>query len=157
FMYAVVALLVVSTLIQIVVTLNATRRAWTYRSDPARKSYPVVTAIAVVLSVSVLALGAYLIFDFRAARVWSLDHPLAAVSVSFLGMWIFMLCLMPLATLTGLLGVVGAALFIGMAPAISAFATEATGLLTNSQMATLPLFLMMGSFAAVSGMADDLY
>ena len=40
---------------------------------------------------------------------------------------------------------------------MSAFATEATGLLTNSQLATLPLFLMMGSFAAVAGLADDLY
>ena len=34
---------------------------------------------------------------------------------------------------------------------------EATTFLTNTQVATLPLFLMMGSFAAVSGMSDDMY
>ena len=68
-----------------------------------------------------------------------------------------MLGQVPLASLTGLIGIIGAALFIGFGPALSAFATEATGLLTNNQIATLPLFLMMGSFAAVSGMAEDLY
>jgi tripartite ATP-independent transporter DctM subunit len=46
---------------------------------------------------------------------------------------------------------------IGFPPALSAFATEAEGFLTNSQIATLPLFLMMGSFASVSDMATDLY
>src|SRR4029079_19531551 len=40
---------------------------------------------------------------------------------------------------------------------LSAFATEATGFLTNSQIATLPMFLMMGSFAATAGMSDDIY
>ena len=68
-----------------------------------------------------------------------------------------MLLLMPLAAVTGIIGIVGCSLFIGAAPSMSAFATEATGLLTNSQLATLPLFLMMGSFAAVAGLADDLY
>jgi tripartite ATP-independent transporter DctM subunit len=57
----------------------------------------------------------------------------------------------------GLIGLTGAALLIGFAPALSAFATEVTGFLTNSQVATLPLFLMMGSFAAQAGMASDLY
>jgi tripartite ATP-independent transporter DctM subunit len=84
-------------------------------------------------------------------------NPGATVVFAFVLMWAFMLGLMPLAAVTGIIGIVGSALFIGFAPAVSAFATEATGLLTNSQLATLPLFLMMGSFAAVAGLADDLY
>ena len=77
--------------------------------------------------------------------------------IAFAVLWLLMLLLMPLAAVTGIIGIVGCSLFIGAAPAMSAFATEATGLLTNSQLATLPLFLMMGSFAAVAGLADDLY
>ena len=80
-----------------------------------------------------------------------------AVTIAFVLMWLLMLGQVPLAAVMGLTGVVGSALFIGFAPAISAFATEATTFLTNTQVATLPLFLMMGSFAAVSGMADDMY
>jgi tripartite ATP-independent transporter DctM subunit len=40
---------------------------------------------------------------------------------------------------------------------MSGFATEVSGLLTDYQMAMLPLFLMMGSFAAVAGVSDDVY
>jgi tripartite ATP-independent transporter DctM subunit len=40
---------------------------------------------------------------------------------------------------------------------MSAFGSESAGLLTNSQIATLPLFLMMGSFAAVARLSEDLY
>jgi C4-dicarboxylate transporter DctM subunit len=72
-------------------------------------------------------------------------------------MWILMLGQVPLAALTGTMGVIGAALFIGFPPAFSTLAVESTSLLTNAQIATLPLFLMMGSFAAVSGMSEDLY
>lgn len=156
FMYAVVALLAVATVVQTVITLNVARRAWAFEPTQ-RKTYPVVTAIAVALAICVVALSVYIVMDFQTVTRWSIDHPVAAVGIAFLVMWVLMLGLMPLATLTGLIGVVGAAAFIGVKPAISAFASEATGLLTNSQIATLPLFLMMGSFAAVSGMADDLY
>src|SRR6185369_2281628 len=63
----------------------------------------------------------------------------------------------PLAAVMAITGTLGSALFVGFIPATSAFATEAATFLTNAQIATLPLFLMMGSFAAVSGMADDMY
>jgi C4-dicarboxylate transporter, DctM subunit len=56
-----------------------------------------------------------------------------------------------------LVGIVGAALLIGFDPSLSAFGTTVEGFLTNAQVGTLPLFLMMGSFAATAGMATDLY
>ena len=79
------------------------------------------------------------------------------MTIAFIVMWLLMLGQVPLAAVMGLTGIFGSALFIGFAPAVSAFATEAATFLTNTQIATLPLFLMMGSFAAVSGMADDMY
>jgi C4-dicarboxylate transporter DctM subunit len=156
FMYAVTLLLAIGTLVQIVMTANVARRAFAY-DKPDTESYPIVTFIAVLMGLFVLALAAYAIADFNGMSRWVQANPGKGVGIAFAVMWIFMLGLMPLATLTGLIGILGAALFLGFGPAFSAFASEATGLLTNSQIATLPLFLMMGSFAAVSGMADDLY
>jgi C4-dicarboxylate transporter, DctM subunit len=155
-MYTVAALLTFAVVVQLVICLNAIRRAWNYTDNGAR-TYPVVTAMACVLGAIVLVLGAYCIYDFAGVARWASSNPGKTVTAAFFVMWVLMLGMMPLAALSGLVGILGTALFIGFSPAYSAFSTEATGLLTNSQIATLPLFLMMGSFAAVSGMADDLY
>ena len=157
FMYAAVFLLTVGTVVQAVMTVSAFIRAWTYRSLKQETAAPVLAGIFIFLGI-VLTAGSVLgAFYFPNIGRWASGHPGTAVVIAFSAMWIFMLAQVPLAALTGLVGIVGAALFIGFSPALSAFATGATGMLTNSQIATLPLFLMMGSFAAVSGMADDLY
>ena len=156
FMYVVVFLLAFSTLVQAVVTLNSVCRAIAFRDEETR-AYRVVEWIAMGLAVCVMVLAVYCIVNFAGLSGWSSKHPGATVAIAFAVLWLLMLLLMPLAAVTGIIGIVGCSLFIGAAPAVSAFATEATGLLTNSQLATLPLFLMMGSFAAVAGLADDLY
>jgi C4-dicarboxylate transporter, DctM subunit len=156
FMYVVVALLAFSTLVQAVVTINSVGRAIFSREEETPASCA-VRWIALALAVGIVAISAYGALNFAALSSWSSGHPGATVSIAFAVLWFFMLLLMPLAAVTGIIGIVGCALFIGFGPAMSAFATEATGLLTNSQLATLPLFLMMGSFAAVAGLADDLY
>jgi tripartite ATP-independent transporter DctM subunit len=156
FMYVVVALLAFSTLMQTAVTINCVGRA--LACPPAQSRAERVTSwIGILLGLAILAVCIYGIMHFADLSNWSSGHPGAAVAIGFGVLWIFMLLLMPLASVTGLIGILGCAFFIGFPPAMSAFATEATGLLTNSQLATLPLFLMMGSFAAVAGLADDLY
>ncbi len=156
FLFSAVALIGFGCLIQAVIAINTIRRAWAYDKVDT-ESYGIVTVIAVVLGAFVVVIAAYAIYDFSGMSRWARSNPGGAVSIGFALMWIFMFGLMPLAALTGVVGVFGTSLLIGWSPAMNAFATEATGLFTNSQIATLPLFLMMGSFAAVSGMADDLY
>jgi tripartite ATP-independent transporter DctM subunit len=151
------ALFAVATLIQAVIVTNKFRRALLYRSFAGDSSYLVATIIAVIFGAGVVALAICAIVDFPGMSFWASDHPGAAVAIAFAVMWILMLGQVPLAALTGVMGVIGAALFIGFPPAFSTVAVESTSLLTNSQIATLPLFLMMGSFAAVSGMSQDLY
>src|SRR5262249_44868581 len=118
---------------------------------------PVIVAVVLVLGAAGLALGAMLLFDFALVARWAAPNIGAAVAIAFTVMWILMFAQGPPAGVMGLTGIVGSALFVGFIRATSAFATEATTFLTNSQVATLPLFLMMGSFAAVSGMSDDMY
>jgi len=88
---------------------------------------------------------------------WAQSNTGIEVLLAFLALWLFMLGLVPLAASMALVGIVGAALLIGFEPALSAFGTTVEGFLTNAQVGTLPLFLMMGSFAATAGMATDLY
>jgi tripartite ATP-independent transporter DctM subunit len=71
--------------------------------------------------------------------------------------WLLLLLYVPLAAALGLLGVLCAALMIGIDPALSVLGNEAVQFLTNPQVAVVPMFLMMGSFAVVAGMAEDIY
>lgn len=151
------ALFAIATLMQAVIVANKFRRALVYRTGEGNDVYLVATIIAVVLGAAVIALAVYAVVDFPGMSFWASDHPGLAVVIAFSVMWILMLGQVPLAALTGIMGVIGAALFIGFPPAFSTVAVESTALLTNAQIATLPLFLMMGSFAAVSGMSEDLY
>jgi C4-dicarboxylate transporter DctM subunit len=109
------------------------------------------------IAVPLLAFAAVALGDFAALAGWARLHVGLAVTLAFVIMWLMTLALIPLAAVMGLTGIVGAALFIGFMPALSAASTEAVGFLTNSQVATLPLFLMMGSFAAASDISDDVY
>ena len=157
FMYAVSFLLWIGTAVQAAMTVNAARRAVTQTRAPGTSESPVVTAIVLAVGAILVALGLFMAYDFAAIARWTGRNVGLAVTLAFIVMWLLMLAQVPLAAVMGLTGVVCSALFIGFAPAISAFATEATTFLTNAQVATLPLFLMMGSFAAVSGMSDDMY
>lgn len=71
--------------------------------------------------------------------------------------WVLLALYVPLAAALGLLGVLCAALMIGAGPALSVLGNESAQFLTNEQVAVVPMFLMMGSFAVVAGMAEDIY
>ena len=72
-------------------------------------------------------------------------------------LWALLILYVPLAVVMGLLGTLTAVLFIGLEPALTVLGNESVQFLTNSQVAVLPMFLMMGSFAVVAGMSGDIY
>jgi hypothetical protein len=158
FMFSAAILLGIGAVVQAVVTLNAFTKAIAFRPDPdAARPSRIATAIVACTGLAVAALIGFGIADFAVLASWTQKNVGLAVTAAFVLMWIFMFGLVPLAAVMGVVGVVGSALFIGFTPAFSAFSTEVAGFLTNSQVATLPLFLMMGSFAAVADLSDDLY
>ena len=75
----------------------------------------------------------------------------------FVVMWILVLAIVPLGAAMGLMGLLGTSLLLGAEPALTVLATEVEAFLTNSQLAVLPLFLMMGSFAGAAGLSGDIY
>jgi C4-dicarboxylate transporter DctM subunit len=56
-----------------------------------------------------------------------------------------------------IVGIVGYALQAGWAPALTLLASEPSGLLASVDLATVPLFLLMGTFASAAGFSADIY
>jgi tripartite ATP-independent transporter DctM subunit len=159
FMMSAAILLFFGVAVQAVVALNATRRAIVLHEtaeDAASASAGVkifVLAVGLV-TVALIAVGLY---DFRIIARFTQTNPAATVTLACVLLWVILLAYVPLAAVMGLIGIVGTAAFIGFVPSMSVFATEMAGFLTAPNVAVLPLFLMMGSFAAVAGLADDAY
>ena len=56
-----------------------------------------------------------------------------------------------------IVGVVGVALQSSWGPALTLLANEPAGVLSNVDLATVPLFLLMGTFATTAGFSADIY
>jgi len=158
FIYGVTAMFALGSIVQLIVMLNQFRQALVHPApQPGQATHPVFTKIALTIGIAAVALAFYVAINFEDVSSWAQSHISVEVIYAFLCLWLFMLGLVPLAAGMALVGLVGAALLMGFDPALSAFGTTVEGFLTNSQVGTLPLFLMMGSFAATAGMATDLY
>ena len=149
FMYCVSALLAFGTLVQSLIIINEARRAAVHGMR--------ATAVAAFVAV-LIGLGSWWwVANHVMLASWAQTHIGLTVTLVFIIMWLMTLILIPIAAIMGIVGVIASTLFIGLMPSLSAASTEVTGFLGNSQLATLPLFLMMGSFAAVADIAEDVY
>jgi len=84
-------------------------------------------------------------------------HVGSTVIIVFVVMWLMTLVLLPIASIMGIVGVISSSLFIGLLPSLGAASTEVTDFLGSFQLAALPLFLLMGSFAAIADISQDIY
>ena len=125
----------------------------------ARAERSSLTGIAVVSVFCALIVAGivWAVADFSSMQTMSLVQPGLFVIMAFGMLWLAVLCQIPLAAATGILGVLGTALVLGMPATGRVFANDAMEFLTNWQIATLPMFLMMGSFAVAAGISTDIY
>jgi tripartite ATP-independent transporter DctM subunit len=112
----------------------------------------VVTALALLALAAFFGGGNPLQAVFALAR-----NPALLGAVLFFAVWVPIVLLVPLGAAMGLTGVLGLALVLGMTPAVSALGFVNARFLSNPNLATLPLFLMMGNFAIAAGLANDVY
>jgi len=63
----------------------------------------------------------------------------------------------PVGIAMGIAGVVGFAAVAGWHPALAMMASETSNNLASLDLATIPLFVLMGSFASMAGLSEDLY
>jgi tripartite ATP-independent transporter DctM subunit len=158
---AIAAILAFGSVVQLVVLACHTRDALSNRPFDApemnRRPNPIFAACFIGVALVLLLLILWGGIEFDAVSRWMRVHTTEGMVYAFIGMWLLMLAHVPLAALTGAIGIAGGAVYIGLGPALGGFATTAWDFLSNPQVMTLPLFLMMGSFAAIAGLAEDAY
>jgi C4-dicarboxylate transporter, DctM subunit len=83
--------------------------------------------------------------------------PLEIGSLGILALFALMLLQVPIGFAMIIVGVVGFALQAGWGPAVTLLVNEPSGVLSSADLATVPLFLLMGTFASVAGFSTDIY
>lgn len=153
--FLVAAAMAVASLVQIA---NAARDVTTLRQPVAGGRTGLAGAVVVGAVLLLLAAATiWALVDAGSMSAFAAGYPGTFVMLALLLLWLGVLAQLPLAPVTGLIGLLGTALFVGNRSAGNVFATDAMEFLTNPQVATLPLFLMMGSFAVAAGVSDDIY
>jgi len=155
FYFAISAIMLLSAFWQLLEVISEFRHAIKIRTTrKTGKLTWVVLAIFVALLVWIAISWA---MDARGFTGAAMGNTALTVIIAFVIMWLALLLQFPLAAVMALVGIGGTALFIGWSTAANVFAEQALEFLSNSQVATLPLFLIMGSFATIAGISDDIF
>ena len=83
--------------------------------------------------------------------------PILVATLGMIGMFVLIGLHIPIGISMAVAGFVGFGVLSGFGPAATLFATEPAGVISNFDLAVIPLFLLMGSLAGVSGLAADIY
>ena len=123
------------------------------RSERWRRLVGLGIALALIAVLGIFAAA------FRVAGVPNFlpENPAVMAALFFLVAWLLIFMLVPLGVALVLAGLAGLSATLGAGTGFSAFGMTTATFLSNTELAVLPLFLMMGSFAVASGMSSDLY
>ena len=86
-----------------------------------------------------------------------MEDALLVAGIGIVGMLILIAIHIPIGVAMSIAGFVGVGILLGWAPAITLFGTETTAHLSSTELAVIPLFLLMGSFAGAAGLSGDIY
>lgn len=149
-LYGITAVLSLSLPVQIVQILQMLKAA--FREDPQRSR---IVGLILTVLIALSTLNFTVLHEFALSV---LDMPPAFLALTCFGlMWLAIFLMVPLGAATGLCGLLGAGIILGTGPSLNMLGTKVQEMMFNDSLAVLPLFLLMGSFAAVSGMSADIY
>ncbi len=77
--------------------------------------------------------------------------------LGFAGMFVLMGFRVPIGIAMGVTGVLGFAALSGLAPALNLLGNVPMSVLTDYNLAVIPMFILMGAFASQSGMSSELF
>ena len=118
--------------------------------------YPVGRRAALLIALPALVMLALFILGDDLNFYFS-SHPLNLSLAIFVLLWVLVLLLIPVAVVLVTCGFVGTIFLMGTSSALNVLGSETAGLLTNTDLAVVPLFLLMGGFATVGGLSNDIY
>ena len=85
------------------------------------------------------------------------EQPILWFLCGFGGMFALIALYVPIGVSMAIVGFVGTSLMLGVGPAFSILSVEPVTALSNADLATIPLFLLMGALASSAGITGDLY
>ncbi len=85
-----------------------------------------------------------------------MDRDLVAL-LGFIGMFVLMSLRVPIGIAMGIVGVVGFGVLGGVAPALNLLGNVPMSVLTDYNLAVIPMFILMGAFASHAGMSRELF
>jgi tripartite ATP-independent transporter DctM subunit len=147
---AITAVLATSIPVQALVVVDGWLKA--HRTDP-RVGRLVLAGLLTAIVVAFLAQSFLLALVTQIASLPA--HYIALIFFAL--MWFVILLGVPLGAATGLTGLLGAMAILGADPGLTMLGTQVRAMLVNDSLAVLPLFLLMGAFAAVAGLSSDIY
>jgi len=164
--WLVAGLLAIAALIQLIVLANDIRSKGRMRTDDAhprsaansrpRGASKIATVVALVSLIGAVAvmLGAHGVEGLRELLP---TNPSWLAVLLFVVMWGLIVATVPLGAAMIVAGLTGTIATMGVAPALMGVGIATGDFLANVNIAILPLFLMMGSFAVAAGLSADLY
>ena len=84
-------------------------------------------------------------------------NPILVATLGLAGMSLLIVLQVPIGIAMAVTGFVGFGFLSGWGPAITLLSTEPTGVMTNPDLAVIPLFILMGTFASFAGLSEDLF
>lgn len=86
-----------------------------------------------------------------------MSDPVTLTIIGLAATFALVLLHVPIGIAMGVAGVGGFALLAGWPPALAMMASEAANTFSSLDLLTIPLFVLMGAFANVAGLSEDLY
>jgi C4-dicarboxylate transporter, DctM subunit len=83
--------------------------------------------------------------------------PILLAVLGLLAMFALILLHVPIGVAMGVAGIIGYGLLNNFGASVTLAATETAGVVASLDLAVIPLFLLMGSFAGASGLSADIY
>lgn len=83
--------------------------------------------------------------------------PVVIATLGIIGMFVLIILHFPIGIAMAIAGFAGITAMTGMDVAFRSFATLPTQVLSTQELGAIPMFLLMGSFAAAAGLSTDLY
>jgi C4-dicarboxylate transporter, DctM subunit len=83
--------------------------------------------------------------------------PILLASLAILAMFILILMHVPIGFAMAAVGIIGFGLMTSFGAGLSLVASEAASNMSNMDLSVIPLFVLMGNFAAASGISTDMY
>ncbi|MBW1774146.1 MAG: TRAP transporter large permease subunit, partial [Deltaproteobacteria bacterium] len=83
--------------------------------------------------------------------------PVTVAGLGIAVMFILILMHVPIGISMIVVGAVGFGILSGFGPALSILESEPTSVISNADLAVIPLFLLMGNFATTAGLSADIF